>query len=180
MIGTEPTLSYAYDPVAQPLTEETPVRVAVKIDDQDVTTDSVFVHDECTFDNCKWETEYEGDGYHFVVHLNTFDLTIKKVVEDANLDPNQTFVFTVEGPNDFSMEVVIKGNGSTTITNLPAGDYTVTEDTGWSWRYTPSGNGLIGSPESPEVTFSNTRTNDNWLDGNAYCENEFIGTAASN
>lgn len=181
MIGSEPTLSYTYDPEAKPLTEETPVRVAVKIDDQDVTTDSVFVHhDECTFDNCKWETEYEGKGYHFVVHLNTFDLTITKSGCDTTLDPHQTFVFTVTGPNDFSMEVVIKGNGSTTITNLPAGDYTVTEDTGWSWRYTPSGNKLIGSPESPEVIFSNTRTNDNWLDGNAYCENEFIGTAASN
>lgn len=180
MIGSEPTLSYTYDPEATMLTEETPVKVAVKIDDQDVTTDSVFVHDPCTFDNCKWETKYKDEGYHFVVHLNTFDLTIKKVVQDANLDPNQTFVFTVEGPNDFSMEVIIKGNGSTTITNLPAGDYTVTEDTGWSWRYTPSGNELIGNPERPEVTFSNTRTNDNWLDGNAYCENEFIGTAASN
>ena len=180
MIGSEPTLSYTYDPEATMLTEETPVKVTVKIDDQDVTTDSVFVHDKCTFDNCKWETEYEGNGYHFVVHLNTFDLTITKSGCDTTLDPHQTFVFTVTGPNGFSMEVVIEGNGSTTITNLPAGDYTVTEDTGWSWRYTPSGNELIGSPESPEVIFSNTRTNDNWLDGNAYCENEFIGTAASN
>ena len=181
MIGTEPTLSYAYDPVAQPLTEETPVRVAVKIDDQDVTTDSVFVHDECTFDNCKWETEYEGDGYHFVVHLNTFDLTIKKVVEDANLDPNQTFVFTVEGPNDFSMEVVIKGNGSATITNLPAGTYTVTEDTSWSWRYEPVGGGTqTGSPENPTVVFSNQRDDETWLDGNAYCENVFDGITGTN
>lgn len=179
MIGTEPTLSYTYDPEARPLTEETPVRVAVKIDDQDVTTDSVFVHDPCTLDNCKWETKYKDEGYHFVVHLNTFDLTIIK--SGNNIDPDQTFIFTVKNEETgFSMEVVIKGNGSTTITNLPAGDYTVTEDTGWSWRYTPSGNELIGNPERPEVTFSNTRTNDNWLDGNAYCENEFIGTAASN
>lgn len=175
MIGSEPTLSYTYDPEARPLTEETPVMVTVKIDDQDVTTDSVFVHDPCTFDNCKWETEYEGNGYHFVVHLNTFDLTITKSGCDTTLDPNQTFVFTVEGPNDFSMEVVIKGNGSTTITNLPAGDYTVTEDTDWSWRYEPSSNDLTGSPENPEVTFSNTRNNDYWLDGNAYSENVFKG-----
>lgn len=179
MTGTVPDLSYTFEPDAKLLTEETPVRVAVKIDDQDVTTDSVFVHDPCTFDNCKWETKYKDEGYHFVVHLNTFDLTINKVVQDANLDPNQTFVFTVTGPNSFSMQVVIKGNGSITITNLPAGDYTVTEDTGWSWRYMPSENGLTGSPERPEVTFSNTRNNDNWLDGNAYCENKFTGIPAT-
>lgn len=139
MTGEEPTLTYTYDPVEKALTEETPVKVAVMIDNCDVTTDTFFLHDECTFDNCKWKTEYEGDGYHFVVHLDTFDLTIKKSGCNETLDPHQTFVFTVTGPNGFSMEVVIEGNGSTTITNLPAGDYTVTEDTGWSWRYEPVG-----------------------------------------
>ena len=179
MTGEEPTLTYTYDPVEKALTEETPVKVAVMIDNCDVTTDTFFLHDECTFDNCKWKTEYEGNGYHFVVHLNTFDLTIKKSGCNETLDPNQTFVFTVTGPNSFSMEVVIKGTGSTTITNLPAGDYTVTEDTGWSWRYEPTSNGLTGSPEKPVVTFSNTRNNDYWLDGNAYCENKFTGIPAT-
>lgn len=181
MIGSKPILTYTYDPEAKPLTEETPVKVTVKIDDQDVTTDSVFVHDdECTFDNCKWETEYKGKGYHFVVHLNTFDLTIEKSGCNERLDPNQSFVFHVTGPNDFSMEVVIKGDGSTTIKNLPAGSYTVKEDTNWSWRYNPSRNGLTGNPENPEVTFSNTRNNDYWLDGNAYRENPFEGIPATN
>lgn len=180
MIGSEPTLSYDYTPAAAELTEETPVKVTVKIDNQDVTTDSVFVHDECTFENCKWETKYKDEGYHFVVHLNTFDLTITKSGCNVGLDPNQTFVFKVTGPNDFSMEVVIKGNGSTTITNLPAGTYTVTEDTGWSWRYEPTSNGLTGSPENPVVTFSNIRNNDYWLDGNAYCKNVFDGFTATN
>lgn len=180
MIGSKPILTYTYDPEAKPLTEETPVKVTVKIDDQDVTTDSVFVHDdECTFDNCKWETEYKGKGYHFVVHLNTFDLTIEKSGCNETLDPNQSFVFRVTGPNGFSMEVVIKGNGTTTIKNLPAGEYTVKEDINWSWRYEPSGNSLTGNPENPEVTFSNTRNNDYWLDGNAYCENPFEGIPAT-
>ena len=129
MTGEEPTLTYTYDPVEKALTEETPVKVAVMIDNCDVTTDTFFLHDECTFDNCKWKTEYEGDGYHFVVHLDTFDLTITKSGCNETLDPHQTFVFTVTGPNGFSMEVVIEGNGSTTITNLPAGDYCLPETT---------------------------------------------------
>lgn len=184
MTGEEPTLTYTYDPVEKALTEETPVKVAVMIDNCDVTTDTVFLHDECTFDNCKWETEYEGKGYHFVVHLNTFDLTIKKSGCNETLDPNQSFVFTVTGPNGFSMEVVIEGNGSTTITNLPAGDYTVTEDTGWSWRYSPSNSSQTVTADSisdgkANVEFVNTRDDDHWLDGNAYCENKFTGIPAT-
>ena len=180
MIGSEPTLSYTYNPEAQPLTKETPVRVTVKIDDQDVTTDTFFLHDECTFVNCKWETEYEDKGYHFVVHLNTFDLTIIK--SGYNIDPDQTFIFTVKNEETgFSMQVVIKGTGSTTITNLPAGTYTVTEDTSWSWRYEPvSGGTQTGSPENPTVVFSNQRDDETWLDGNAYCENVFDGITGTN
>lgn len=184
MTGEEPTLTYTYDPVEKALTEETPVKVAVMIDNCDVTTDTFFLHDECTFDNCKWKTEYEGNGYHFVVHLNTFDLTIKKSGCNETLDPHQTFVFTVTGPNGFSMEVVIEGNGSTTITNLPAGDYTVTEDTGWSWRYSPSNSSQTVTADSisdgkANVEFVNTRDDDHWLDGNAYCENKFTGIPAT-
>lgn len=180
MTGEEPTLTYTYDPVEKALTEETPVKVAVMIDNYDVTTDTFFLHDECTFDNCKWETEYEGDGYHFVVHLDTFDLTITKSGCNETLDPHQTFVFHVTGPNGFSMEVVIKGNGTTTIKNLPAGTYTVMEDINWSWRYQPSSNNLTGSPENSTVAFSNDRSNDKWLDGNDYSENVFAGVTASN
>lgn len=184
MTGEEPTLTYTYDPVEKALTEETPVKVAVMIDNCDVTTDTFFLHDECTFDNCKWETEYEGKGYHFVVHLDTFDLTITKRGCNETLDPHQTFVFTVTGPNGFSMEVVIEGNGSTTITNLPAGDYTVTEDTGWSWRYSPSNSSQTVTADSisdgkANVEFVNTRDDDHWLDGNAYCENKFTGIPAT-
>ena len=118
--------------------------------------------------------------YHFVVHLNTFDLTIIK--SGYNIDPDQTFIFTVKNEETgFSMQVVIKGTGSTTITNLPAGTYTVTEDTSWSWRYEPvSGGTQTGSPENPTVVFSNQRDDETWLDGNAYCENVFDGITGTN
>ena len=93
--------------------------------------------------------------------------------------------FTVTGPNSFSMEVVIKGNGSATITNLPAGTYTVKEDTGWSWRYETSNPSQTVTADhisggKAGVTFENTRGDDQWLDGNAYCKNVFDGITASN
>lgn len=179
MIGEVPSLTYAYDPAEAALTAEIPVKVTVKIGETVVNEFTKFVHKDCTIEGCKWD-EYKED-YHFIVHVKSFDLTITKSGCDTTLDPNQTFVFTVTGPKGFSMEVVIEGNGSTTITNLPAGDYTVTEDTDWSWRYEPVGGdtrsvtaqNILNGEAS--VEFVNTRGDDHWLDGNAYCENVFKG-----
>ena len=178
MIGSEPTLSYDYTPAAAKLTGETPVKVTVKIGEKDVSGSTTFVHQPCDVEGCKWD-EYKED-YHFIVHVKSFDLTIKKTGCNETLDPNQTFVFKVTGPNGFSMEVVIEGNGSATITNLPAGTYTVTEDTSWSWRYEPDdGDTKTGSPQKPSVVFNNQRDDETWLDGNAYCENVFKGIPAT-
>ena len=182
MIGEAPTLTYTYDPEASALTQETPVKVTVKIGETVVNAFTTFVHQPCDVEGCKWD-EYK-DECHFIVHVKSFDLTIKKSGCNETLDPHQTFVFTVTGPNGFSMEVVIEGNGSTTITNLPAGDYTVTEDTGWSWRYEPSNSSQIVTADSisdgkANVEFVNTRDDDHWLDGNAYCENKFTGIPAT-
>lgn len=183
MIGEEPELTYVYEPEAGPLTEETPVKVTVKIDDKDISEHVTSVHaDDCTFPDCKWE-EYDdlNEGYRFIVHIKSFDLTIEK--EGWNeIDENQTFIFNVTGPNDYSTQVVIKGNGSVTIKGLPAGTYTITEDTSWSWRYEPNG----GSTQTvttdkvvngtATVTFNNTRDNEKWVDGNAYVWNLFDGS----
>ena len=182
MIGEAPSPTYAYDPVEAALTAETPVKVTVKIGETVVNAFTTFVHQPCDVEGCKWD-EYK-DKCHFIVHVKSFDLTITKSGCNETLDPNQSFVFTVTGPNGFSMEVVIEGNGSTTITNLPAGDYTVTEDTGWSWRYEPSNSSQTVTADSisdgkANVEFENTRDDDHWLDGNAYCENKFTGISAT-
>ena len=104
-------------------------------------------------------------------------LTIRKNGWET-IDENQSFLFDVTGPNGFHKRVVIKGSGSVTIKGLKIGKYTVTEVTGWSWRYTPdSETKLITLKATGEnsVTFANTRSSSStkWLDGNAYCKNEF-------
>ena len=104
------------------------------------------------------------------------DLTITKS-DGQDIDENQSFLFDVTGPNGYSKRVVIKGNGSVTIKGLKIGTYTVTEVTGWSWRYKPnSGEQSITLKATGEnkVTFTNTCSNTEWLDSNAYCKNEFI------
>lgn len=184
MIGTKPELALSYTPTAAVFTQDTPVKVTVKIGDTDVTGHTTFVHGDCTFEGCKWGQNGFSDC-HFIVHVKSFDLTIKKTGTQP-IDENQSFVFKVtkDGDSTFSMDVVIQGNSSVTIKSLKPGTYTVTEETGWSWRYTPNANGKKVEPENAEngvvtVTFENTRPKNKWLNGSTWCENRWATKTAT-
>ena len=117
---------------------------------------------------------YEAATYYAKFEYDVADLTITKQGWNT-IDENQSFIFTVTGPNDFSAKVVIQGNGSVTIRGLKIGEYTVTEDTGWSWRYTPQNctqSITLNPAETNAVTFVNTRSKHKWLGGDAYKPNK--------
>lgn len=124
---------------------------------------------------------YEAATYYAKFEDDVAQLTITKQGA-IPVDENQSFVFTVTGPNSYSERVVIYGNGSVTIKNLKPGTYTVTEE-GWSWRYTGSGSiGADISARTPgNVTFTNVRQTEEshstdgwkWLGGDAYKLNSF-------
>ena len=170
MTGTAPKLTFAYSPEASAFTQDTGVKVTVSANGKNLPKDVVtFHHDSCTFPGCKYT---DGCGYQFYVHINVFDLTIeKKAANGSTIDPNQTFVFRVQGNNnDVDMQVVITGPGEQTIKNLPMGSYTITEDTNWSWKYTPvDKNGVaelsqtITATGATTVTFENENKGTNWL-----------------
>ena len=144
----------------------------------DVTTDTTFIREECTVcGHLHGQVDTNGDTWtNFVIHVLNGSLTINK----AGCDPNfvQSFLFKVTG-NGLDLEVVINGNGRVTISDLPAGTYTVTEDTAWSWRYTPDGDtsrsATVTGGGKAEVTFKNKLEEDKWLDGNTSCENRWSG-----
>ena len=119
---------------------------------------------------------YEAATYYAKFEADVANLTITKTgCED--IDAGQSFIFTVTGPNGFSKKIVIQGNGTVVLTGLKIGTYTVTEDTAWSWRYTPRGGAeqtiTLQPGKTNSVTYVNERTNNKWLDGNAYCKNVF-------
>ena len=190
MIGTKPDLALSYNPPQAAFAQDTPVKVTVKIGDNDVTNHTKFVHDNCTFEGCKWNDLYaeekpEHGNAHFIVHVKSFDLTIEKT-GTQDIDENQSFVFKVkkDGDTTFSMDVVIQGDSSVTIKGLKPGTYTVTEETGWSWRYTPNANGKKVEPKNAEngvvtVTFENTRPKNKWLNGSTWCENRWATKTAT-
>jgi hypothetical protein len=109
------------------------------------------------------------------------DLTIT-TRSTSSFDAPQTFLFRIRGKKGTETEgidlvVTIVGNGSTTVTKLPTGDYTVIEMTDWSWRY-EQGNAereikLEYNDGSTELVFDNSRENGKWLDGNAVKDNRF-------
>ena len=117
---------------------------------------------------------YEAATYYAKFEWDVADLTITKSGAKTEIDENQSFIFTVTGPNNFSAKVVIQGNGSVTIKGLKIGTYTVTEDTGWSWRYTlknKTQNITLQPAGKNEVTFINSRSKGKWLGGDAYNHN---------
>lgn len=178
-------ITYSYSIPAAAFTEEKEVKVTVSRGNSgDLSEYVTFYRDACNFADCEHKekkiVESTADRVNFVVHINTFDLTItKELAEGTTLDEGQTFLFHITKGEDFSMDVVINGTGSVTISGLKSGDYTVTEDTAWSWRYTPDQNNVIANAENNVITFSNSRTDDKWLDGNSYAKNSFAKLSAN-
>lgn len=124
---------------------------------------------------------YGAATYYAKFERDVFNLTIeKKAASDSNIDRNQTFVFRVKGEG-VDMQVVITGEAQQTIKNLPVGEYTITEDTSWSWKYTPV-DGATQELKSDSihdgaatVTFENKNNGTNWLTSLAKAINTWAG-----
>ena len=187
MTGSKPTLDLSYTPTASAFEDDTPVKATVKINGVDVTENVTFVHEGCNYSGCDYSEQTDA---HFIVHINTFDLTITKNITsgESSLYGERNFVFTIADKDGKTIEAVVnvkagEKTGSTTIKGLPVGTYTITEDTAWSWRYTLKGvaaatdvkgvleytSGDAFAKYTPsdgthnEVVFTNSLTNYRWL-----------------
>lgn len=180
MTGTAPTaFVFTYDKANTSVSEPVDIPVSVT----EVTLDGVSVKEHVSYahQDCAGAAAGEGlaAGQHFWLHVKTCTLTITKAgcaaSETAAAD-TQSFVFTVNGGNIAkSFTVDVQGNGSVTIGKLPVGNYTVTEDKNWSWRYRANNGSAALSAENPDgtVTMSNSRHSDKWLNGGSYEINNF-------
>ena len=153
----------------------------------DATAD-YHVTSDCSYDDLDPSLEDEHvNGRHFTIHLpSEFDLTITKTLaEGTTYTPGETFRFKVSG-EDFYAEFTLGdtesypvGGWSITITGLKRGNYTIEEDTEWSWRYdctTDSTQRVTADKienNQAEVTFTNTKTNNHWLSWEDTIQNIF-------
>lgn len=189
-MGPAPTLVYEYDKAVAAFTQDTPVKVTVKLGTDNITSAVTFVHDTCDFKGCVFDKK-QGQ---FIVHIKPFDLTITKAGRDP-IDENQAFVFHVKSEDaNVDMYVTIRfGSDSTTrnsvtIKDLKPGTYKITEESGWSWRYEvtdgasktikPENVGKT-TPGQASVSFANSRTkNIYWLNGCSWAVNNWGSSEA--
>lgn len=128
-------------------------------------------------------TKGENDVWTNVTYYAKFEhdvttLTINKEGANETLDPDQSFIFIVNGdnlPTAGGLKVTVTGNTSVTIGGLKVGStYKITEVSDWSWRYTAkpvTTDPLVANGNN--VTVANERPNVLWLDGNSVSHNVF-------
>lgn len=135
-----------------------------------------------------WSTEAGGSGSTYsagAVYFGNEDLvlyakwtadlsalTIKVQGCEAQMDPEQSYLFEVVGSDGAKLTVTVLENGWVTIHGVTVGaEYTVTLCDSWSWRYgaEESQTDTISVNADENVfTFYVDRENDQWLDGNDY------------
>ena len=114
---------------------------------------------------------YEAATYYARFENETASLTITMQSWSEETDENQSFLFDVTGPDGYCKRVVINGSSSVTIKGLIAGEYSIKEVTGWSWRYRPAGSPkkiTLQPAKSETVSFSSNQNEQEWLSGDAY------------
>lgn len=168
-MGQAPTLDLTYTPKDGAIADnkiatkkDIPVNVTVKIGETNVTDKTGFVHTKCN-----GETSDPTDG-KFRLHVKTCQLTIeKKAATGTAIGNDEYFVFKVYKGDEEYTQVTIQGTGSVTISELPVGSYTVTEDESVAWRYTPTYDTysvtLSKDKTSDTVTCTNTLKDGKWL-----------------
>ncbi|MBE6673299.1 MAG: hypothetical protein E7599_07265 [Ruminococcaceae bacterium] len=123
----------------------------------------------------------EGTTFYAKFEANHTELIIHKTGVSAT-DELQASIFRVQGTVGTRTEgidviVSVIGNGTATLTQLPLGDYTVTELTKWSWRYQSDAAvksiQLVADIAKNELVYHNNRVIAEWLDGNAAQNNVF-------
>ena len=180
-MGAAPALFFQYTPGTGVVNDtiatkqDIPVDVTVSIVSIDGKTD---ITEYTTFPhiNCEGKTCDVPSGSEFLLHVKTCTLTITKISGDSS----EPYVFSVKKGDDKYTEASITGNGSVTIYELPVGTYSIQEDTGWSWRYTPSySDSVTLSATNPNgtITCTNTKTGDFWLNGFSAVVKNIFGIA---
>lgn len=167
MLGTAPTLDVALEADnaadGKYTKEDAKVKATVSINGTDVTEYTTFQHQDCN-PACDWEIPAKKGDPAFLIHIKTCQMNITK----AGGEEDESYVFDVYKDGEKYSEVTIWGNGTETLYELPVGTYTIKENTGWSWRFTPSYSAaakLSAAQDEGEITCTNKLDNDKWLNG---------------
>lgn len=142
--------------------------------------DSSWVDKNNKLTPVKADAAWTDTTYYAKFEYNHTNLKITKSA--TPYDANDMFIFTVKHGDEVVAKVTLKAGESVTIKDLTVGEtYTVTEDTSWSWRYSPDKvtHSIKLEPTDNEVSVTNTLDNDNWLGASSYAINQCVKNIAT-
>ncbi len=184
VVSTDWTLTYSLTNNGNTtfaVTSETNFDVSVVVNGKDITRHVIFVR---TNDSaCGHSNEHIGStsDVEFVIHITEFDITITKTVDEA---PQQSFIFRItDGTGQVLTTIVMSPDEfsqsgdryvcSKVVKNMTSSNYSVTEDTNWSWKYDCSSSVQNVGSTSSNVTFNNNRNDKVWVGTTDSAENIF-------
>lgn len=180
MLGIKPTLDISYTPDESKLEggkytkQDVPVSATVKIGTENVNEHTTFVHQDCD-PACGWTAPANPGAPAFLIHIQTCTLRITKQGGAGD----ESYVFDVYKDGKKYSEVTVWGNGTETLVELPIGTYTISENTGWSWRYSANNGGsaaLTAQNPTGSIACTNTKNNNQWLNGFSEVVRNIFGT----
>lgn len=112
---------------------------------------------------------YQEATYYAKFVIDVAPLTIKKTGMDEN---TESAIFSVTGAG-YTGKVTVPNGGEVTL-YIPCGEYTISEDDEWTWRYGELNDKTVTlNASGAEVDFDNTKTQSYWLSGDNYKVNKF-------
>lgn len=189
MLNTKPLLTLNYIPEAGKIDANSKINtkqdIKVKVDvtmpvgqtqtQTNVNAHTTFKHTPCTDETCGWTVPTIPGDPAFLLHIKTCTLNITKQGGAGD----ESYVFDVFKDGEKYSEVTVWGNGTETLVELPIGTYTISENAGWSWRYTANNGSsaeLTAQNPTGSITCVNTKNNNQWLNGFSEVVRNIFGT----
>lgn len=98
------------------------------------------------------------------------NVTITREAREDESNGDGTYVYRLTSKDNpaYVVEVTVPKGGSTTVYDLPCGDYTVEQVKSWSWRYSDREQTVeIEKDQTKTVTFDRAAVKEKWLTGSS-------------
>lgn len=98
------------------------------------------------------------------------NVTIERKATEDESNGVGTYVYRLTSKDNpaYVVEVTVPKGGSTTVYDLPCGDYTVEQVKSWSWRYADGAQTVtVEDSQTKTVTFAGAAVKEKWLTGSS-------------
>ena len=98
------------------------------------------------------------------------NVTITRKAREDESNGVGTYVYRLTSKDNpaYVVEVTVPKGGSTTVYDLPCGDYTVEQVNSWSWRYADGAQTVtVEDSQTKTVTFDGSAVKKKWLTGSS-------------